>query len=226
MKNSVFLFCAAVSIAVFLPACHQDASITEQFQEVNGALKVHVLDEGGGTVASGTSIDVDPSEFVQIQGRSPKVQSATGTFTAFSGNHYDFAAIQNPGGIHGEITIESMTRGTITAEALCVSTVEGEATAGILLTSVEFPTPFFDAGDIVYLKLKDNGEGANAEADQTSANIIIFFNWEQFGYASPEDFVTLFACPYIELIYSLTFPGNPAPFGPYQDILDGNVQVK
>ncbi len=212
-------------MAVFFQACHQGESMSGHFPDEKGMLNVHVLDEGGSSVISGSSLAVDPPEFAWIQGRSPKIQSATGTFTVLSGNQYDFAAIQNPGGIHGEITIESMTRGTITAEALCVSTVDGEATAGILLTSVEFPTPFFDAGDIVYLKLRDNGEGANTASDQVSSNIIIFYFWELLQYETPEDFVSDFSCAHIELIYS-AFSGLTEPFGPYEDILDGNVQVK
>lgn len=225
MKRSLPVLITVISIAVFLNACQHGESISEQLPEKRGVLKVHILDEAFWLIEAASMPDLDPSGFVQIQERAPNIQSATGTFTAYSGIAYDFAAILNPGGIHGEITIESQTRGTITAEALCVSTIEGEATAGILLNSVEFPTPFFDAGDIVYLKLKDNGEGANAAPDQTSANIIIFYNWELFPYESPEEFVTDFSCVYIEIIYAIA-TGTQEPFGPFQDIQEGNVQVK
>ena len=189
------------------------------------SLKTGILGEDFRLIQGGEFQVNEHSMPARIEGRSPSIQSATGTFTAFSGNQYDFAAIRNPGGTNVEITIESLTRGTVTAEALCISTVEGVATAGIFLTSVEFPTSTFNAGDIVYLKMKDNGEGANAETDQTSANIIVFFNWELFGFASPEEFVSSFTCVNIEFIYSAAF-GIPEPFGAYQDILEGNVQVR
>ena len=214
-------------IALFFMGCdHDQASTVEKTPMLDFA----VLNTEDGTYKT-YSLPMPGKEHLQAtEARTNAPQSVTGTFHVYTGSYWDVAAILNPSGIHGTTVVQSSAVGELTAEAVCVSTEDGYATAAALITSVGSYYYPWNPGVIFYFKYKDNGEGANAPPDQTSSIVFFILNWYEL-YPSPEAFVADFPCQYIDQAwynYTLynTSEGEYIDWGPYRDILDGNIKVK
>jgi len=180
-----------LSVFLFLGCSQENVEVQP---EQGQALKMSVLNEKGDLLSTQTITANETSyPLAQNRGGNPN-QIATGDVLFASGNHYVFSAIQNRGGVHGEIDIVHAVAGEIHGTTICVSTNgDGEAVAAYLIDSVEFPTGALQENFIMFQKYKDNGEGANNPLDQSGSLLLIYTNWFN-TYPTADDFLVDFSC--------------------------------
>lgn len=107
--------------------------------------------------------------------RNPN-DKANGEFNGFGGADWEFAAVQNNGGVHGETDVSGWF-GTWNFASDCIIVEGDQATVGSSVISGD-PAAGFEwllDYDYWYYRVTDNGEGSNAPADQMS-NIIYLSN--------------------------------------------------
>ena len=116
----------------------------------------------------------------------------------------EFSAVQNNGGIHGDLNLGTAI-GNFLGEASCLTIEDNHAVAGFQITGVSNPDFSFLINLYLYIQVVDNGEGANASADQMYSTIFIT-NLNDCEFFCPD-------C--IDWLSE----------GPLTDISDGNIQV-
>ena len=115
------------------------------------------------------------------------------------GAYYEFSGTENNGGTHGSgymtlrLPFPPFDNLELTTETECVMVFEGNvAIYGATITeTVNNPFPPggpFDVGNIVYIKVIDNGQGNNADPDQRSPTTVIVPD-SQCGILSPSDVI-------------------------------------
>lgn len=151
-----------------------------------------------------------------IESRGNKNQIATGDYQTLSGNQYQFSAIENKGGVHGEWDLKT-SFGNYKVETICVSTNEEDGTALVAGVVTEVLVPgFLQLDYVLFFRAKDNGEGANSAPDQTSQNFTILLNYRQV-YGTIENLLANINCS------NPSFMANG--LGGYGDRI-GQIQVK
>lgn len=169
--------------------CSEDN--TNEQPDNEAGVKVILLSESGEVMSSEiVTTDLNLTASVQ-QNRNPN-QMATGEYGVSSGNQYTFSAVENNGGVHGELDIQRLDVGAVHATTICVTTIGDEAVAFYLVDSVEFPASVWAENIILGIKYKDNGEGANT-VDEASYYILVYPNWFN-TYATVEDFLAVTNC--------------------------------
>lgn len=140
-------------------------------------------------------------------------QIATGNYTTVLGSKYSFSAIKNPGGVNGNWKINSVTLGEFNLKTIDNYVDGNEATMAGIVTEVISGN--FQVNWIVYIKVKDNGEGKNSAPDQSSFNLIYYPDWFNF-YPSVDAFLAV--------TNSQTMATNSL-FGSFVD-REGQIQVR
>lgn len=212
MKN--FKIYCACALGLFLIGCQEDsredfspnlsASSELQINSINdqGKISNHdPVDFMAGLSQGGMNLMVNPNQIVN------------GNFRTDAGSKYNLANVQNEDGISGDWQINSATLGHVYLQSVCVSVDGSNATIAAIVTEVVTPG-VLQENYIVFLNVKDNGEGANAAPDQVSTSILYYFNWFNF-YSSVEDFLADFPCGVV---------GTSPLFGPLLDRV-GQIQV-
>jgi hypothetical protein len=153
-----------------------------------------------------------------VESRSNPNQIITGGYTiATTGTQVDLRAILNNSGVHGEVDFQSNTYGLMHTETLCVSTNEdGEGIIAVRIVSVEIPTGLFQPNNIFFMKVNDNGEGANSDPDQHSFFVLVYYDWFN-TYATPQDFIEDFPCSNYY---------NISAFQTMVNVAQGQIQVR
>jgi hypothetical protein len=140
-------------------------------------------------------------------------QIVTGNFRTVAGSKFNFAAVQNSDGVSGDWQINSVSLGQFYLQSICVNVVGNEATIAGIITEVISGN--FQKNWIVYLKVKDNGEGGKAMPDQVTSQLLYYPNWFNF-YPTAEDFLVDYPCSLV---------GTSPAFGAFGD-RDGQIQVR
>lgn len=148
-----------------------DSNINSEFQGVlKSPIGVYNLDKEGNPLEVKTITVEELQAEIRSMGslKASSNQSINGHFTNQNGTVVTLSAMQNPGGVHGNM-IQKGAFGTIKFDALCVWN-EGNVgmAGGIILEEMYdvvdgFP---FGPGDSIYFVYKDNGEGNNVDLDQ------------------------------------------------------------
>ena len=150
-----------------------------------------------------------------LKNRSNPNQIITGHYTSASGSQVELRAILNESGVHGEVEFQSSTYGLMQTKTLCVSTNQnGEGIIALHIISVENPISLFQPNNIMYMKVKDNGEGAKSKPDQSSQYVWVFYDWFNY-YATPQALVEDYPCA--------TYPNS---FGSMLNVAKGQIQVR
>ena len=132
-----------------------------------------------------------PSERLRRTSENPNAIT-NAAFRTASGNKYNISGIVNKDGVSGEWQINHQVLGKVYVKTAC-NYIEGNtsAIAGVV-TEVERPGAMA-LNYFVILRLRDNGEGGNADPDQVSSSLLYFFNWFE-TYDTLEDFLVDFNC--------------------------------
>lgn len=105
--------------------------------------------------------------------RNPN-SSANGHCTTFGAHVLSFSAIENNGGVQGQVEISGPTF-NMHLDTKCVFVVNNRATIGGIITQIEipenFPFPFLTAGWVFYLAVEDNSQGGNSDPERVHANV-------------------------------------------------------
>jgi hypothetical protein len=101
--------------------------------------------------------------------RSPKHASANGHFITPLGTSVIFSAIENKGGIHGQIRFNNETL-NLNMETSCVSTFENTAIFQGIITATNSDGPLSIGNRLIFYVI-DNGSGKNSPLDQYSQNL-------------------------------------------------------
>ncbi|MCS4436818.1 hypothetical protein [Aquiflexum gelatinilyticum] len=212
MKNLKLYY--AVVCVLFLMGCEQESqdnfspdpttSMDLQMNSVNEEGKItsySTKDFPASTPSHGLNMSVSPNLKV------------TGNFRTEAGSKYNFAAVQDSDGVTGEWQVNSPTIGHFYMNSICVSVDGNESTIAGIVTEVVSGN--FQENWIVFIKVKDNGEGVNAPSDQSTLNLYFYPDWFNF-YPSAEAFLVDYSCSRV---------GATLNFGPFIDRI-GQIQVR
>ena len=183
-------------LVILATGCNEDAAPTDSMNENQSADRVWVFNNLDGKILEWetTSINELPSDSYVTHNRG------NGNSTHTHGDYvwstlsatYEFSGTENNGGTHGSayMTLPFPPFETIelTLETECVNVFEGNvAIYGATITeSVNDLFGIFAVGNIVYIKVIDNGQGNNADPDQRSPTTIIS-TFSECGTLSPSD---------------------------------------
>lgn len=200
----VFFMMGCQKESLLDPAAGQNASIDLKMGSVN--------DLGEGITRTIKVLPADRST-KRLKSAAKSNQIATGNYRTVAGSTYDFSSIKNPGGIHGEWEVNSVTLGHFYLKTIDVFVNGDEATMAGIVTNVE--SGGFQENWIVFIKVKDNGEGKNSLPDQSSFNLVYYPDWFNY-YASVDAFLAVINAETMEL--------NPL-FAGFVD-REGQIQVR
>jgi len=190
MKKAVYL--VAFALVVLYGCAKEESNVLIEEQSADRVWVFNNLD--GIQEWETTSINELPSDSYVTHNRG------NGNSTHTHGDYvwstlsatYEFSGTENNGGTHGSayMTLPFPPFETIelTLETECVNVFEGNvAIYGATITeSVNDLFGIFAVGNIVYIKVIDNGQGNNADPDQRSPTTIIS-TFSECGTLSPSD---------------------------------------
>ncbi|AXE21964.1 hypothetical protein DR864_29310 (plasmid) [Runella rosea] len=214
MKKLNFTVMASCLLVLFMMGCEK-GSLLDSAAEKKASfdLKMNSINDLGEEVTS--TIKVLPSAQFKRRlksGANPN-QVATGNFRTDLGSKYNFSAVKSPDGVSGEWQVNSVTVGHFYMKTIDVYVDGDEATMAGIVTEVV--SGGFQKNWIVFIKIKDNGEGNNSAPDQSSYILLYYPDWFNF-YPSPDAFLAIINCE--------SLAENPI-FGAFLD-RDGQIQVR
>ena len=154
-----------------------------------------------------------PSERLRRSSENPNAIT-NAAFRTPAGNKYNISGIVNKDGVSGEWQINHQFLGKVYLETACNYIVGNTSSIAGVVTEVERPGAL-GLNSFVILRLRDNGEGGNADPDQVSSQLVYFSDWFNF-YNTLEDFLVDFNCENLN---------NDSRLANFIDI-KGQVQVK
>lgn len=216
MKNLKLFSLLGIFSAFMFFGCEQSTLEEEVISpQVEKQLQLAISTENGEFLYSEDAKPLTGKSKDGINKKKNPNQISNGSFITQAGSVYEFSAVMNPGGTHGEIEIDHSIAGKVYAETICVATMDGEAIMAFITKSAENPGGAFVENIIWLVKVKDNGEGMNADADQHSALLLYYPDWFNF-YDSVEEFLVDIPC---ELFFD-----HPS-FNVMVDSQGGQIQV-
>jgi len=214
MKKLNFTLMASCLLVLFMMGCEK-GSLLDPAAEKKASfdLKMNSINDLGEEVTG--TIKVLPSDQFKRRlksGANPN-QIATGNYRTALGSKYNFSAVKSPDGVSGEWEVNHVTLGHFYMKTIDVFVDGDEATMAGIVTEVV--SGGFQVDYIVFIKVKDNGEGKNSAPDQSSFILLYYPDWFNF-YPSPDAFLAVINCE--------TLATEPR-FGAFVD-RDGQIQVR
>lgn len=202
---------------LFIVSCQKDGILEIQEEQFEKELSLKVITDEG-TIVNQRDLKIETfprSQEVSTLREKSQTMVSGHLFTATSNSLFSFTAVENRGGFHGQIEINSPTLGQVHGKVLQNCT-GGDNEGGIVFLVTEVKDgDTWGLNDVVYWYVKDNGEGNNTPKDQYQSTITWYpyENWLPF-YDSPEELIADYPCGIVG------YTGN------YVDIAKGQVQVK